>query len=109
MPRYPDHPILERPWLWSISKLTIVVDSEEGVESYLDLTLTNGRLRRCLRFFHPCNINVGKNFPDNNSGMCILDITSKHLDGLTIEVANFENADPSIEFLAHSVKLVEEN
>jgi hypothetical protein len=43
-----------------------------------------GNQRRCLRFFGPQDLEITKGFPDS-SGLCILDVSKRRLDGLRIE------------------------
>ncbi len=85
----PDHPIIERPWEYEIVGLCYRRDLESWADSFIDLTLQKGPLRRCLRFLGPRYIEITEIFP-NSSGLCILDVSKRQLDGLRVRVANFE-------------------
>ncbi len=95
------HPIIERPFEYSIVAFYFERDFEDGRESYFDLTLRKGNVTRRLRFLAPSNIRIGDVW--NNSGMVILDISARQWDGLSVEIANFENAEGSIELCARDV------
>lgn len=97
----PQHPIIEQPFEYSITSFHFERDFEDWRESYFDLTLRKGQVVRRLRFLSPTNICVGDIW--NNGGMVILDISARQLDGLNVEIANFENSETSISLYARDV------
>jgi hypothetical protein len=85
----PDHPIVERPWEYEIVGLYYHRDLDSWADSYIDLTLQKGPRRRCLRFLGPQDLEITAGFP-NSSGLCILDVSRRQLDGLRVRVVNLE-------------------
>jgi hypothetical protein len=85
----PDHPIVERPWEYEIVGLCYHRDPDSWADSHIDLTLQKGSQRRCLRFLGPQALEITEGFP-GSSGLCILDVSQRQLDGLRVRVANFE-------------------
>jgi hypothetical protein len=85
----PDHPIVERPWEYEIVGLCYHRAPNSWADSYIDLTLQLGSRRRCLRFLGPQDLEITGGFP-SSSGLCILDVSKRQLDGLRVRVANFE-------------------
>lgn len=102
----PDHPIVERPWEYEIVGLCYRRDLDSWADSYIDLTLQKGRRRRCLRFLGPQDFEVTAGFP-NSSGLCILDVSKRQLDGLRVRVANFEGHGGCPTFWAREVAELE--
>lgn len=94
------HPIIENPHQYSI--VTFHFESNEDWRtSYFDLTLRKDDIVRRLRFLSPSRIRIADIW--NNGGMVILDISARQLDGLNVEVANYENHQGSIELYARDV------
>ena len=85
----PDHPIIERPWEYEIVGLSYHCDFDSWADSYIDLTLQKGSHRRRFRFFGPRNLQITEGFP-NSSGLCILDVSQRQLEGIGIRVDDFE-------------------
>ena len=85
----PDHPIVERPWEYEIVGLSYHRDRDSWADSFIDLTLQKSGESRRLRFFGPQDLQITEGFP-GSSGLCILDVSQRQLDGIGIRVANFE-------------------
>ncbi len=85
----PHHPIIERPWEYEIVSLCYHRDLNSWADSSIDLTLQSGDCRRRFRFLGPQDLRITEGFP-NSSGLCILDVSKRQLDGIGIRVANFE-------------------
>jgi hypothetical protein len=98
----PDHPIIERPWEYEIVGLCYHNERDSAPEPYIDLVLQNGRDRRCLRFLGPRDLEITGGFP-SSSGLCILDVSRRQLEGLRVWVANFENGGGCPTFWAREV------
>jgi len=99
-PRDPQHPILAEAWKHE------VVDfhwSHQAEESFVELVLQHaesGVLRR-LRFLGVRDVafsDVGM-----NSGLVILDVSDRQLEGFAVEVGNFENSEGQVRLLARDV------
>jgi len=71
--------------------------------SYIDLTLVKGDQVRILRFYDPINIKIEEGFPSPTRGMQIIDVRSKQLEGIGVEVSDFEASWGAIKFLARKV------
>lgn len=71
-------------------------------EAYLDLTLQKGPEVRRLRFLNPQSLRIEKGFPES-PGLFIADISGRQLEGLRIEVGDFENGGGGIYFWAKDV------
>jgi hypothetical protein len=81
------HPILDRPWEYSISELSWGM-SDAG-EYCLDLSFTKGKVERKLRFLNPqqVKIELWGSYPQSCGEMVILDIRDRGWEGLGVEVA----------------------
>jgi hypothetical protein len=98
----PDHPIVERPWEYEMVGLCYHRDLNSAADSYIDLTLQKGGHRRCLRFFGPEGLEITAGFP-SSSGLCILDVSRRRLEGLRVRVANYEAGSGPPTFWAREV------
>lgn len=96
------HPIIEKPWEYELIALNWQQQPEDSSEPYVDLTFRKGPIVRRLRFLSPQNLRIGEGFP-TTSGLCIEDISYRQLDGIRIEVRNFENSGGCPEFMARAV------
>lgn len=86
----PDHPILPDPFLWELVEFTYRRDAGDWRESYIDLVLARGGEERRLRFFAPREVELTRGVP-NSSGLCILDVSGRQMEGLGVQVASFES------------------
>ncbi len=98
----PHHPILDRPYEYEIADLRYHVGLD-GSEPFLDLTLVLGPTSRRLRFWSPQNLAIEPGFPASTGGMVILDIRARQLDGLNVQVADWEASNGTITFFARDV------
>jgi hypothetical protein len=103
----PDHPILPEPWRWELLEFTYRRDPADFRVSYIDLVFAQGDRERRLRFFAPQNVELSRG-ELNSSGMCILDVSGRQLDGLRVRVANFEQSYGAPSFWAATVVEVSE-
>jgi hypothetical protein len=85
----PDHPILPDPWRWDLLEFTYCCDRADWRESYIDMVFARDGEERRLRFFAPQDLEMSRGLP-KSSGMCILDISGRQLEGLRVRVANFD-------------------
>jgi hypothetical protein len=85
----PDHPVIDRPWEYQIVGLCYSrsLDCPDG--SFIDLTLQKGAAVRRLRFYGPRHLLIDEGFP-SSSGLQILDVSRRPMEGLKVRVANFE-------------------
>ncbi|MFT7676387.1 MAG: hypothetical protein ACI8QC_000358 [Planctomycetota bacterium] len=98
----PPHPIIDHPHEYRIIDMRYYVCSGDD-EPFLDLFLRRENTVRKLRFWSPQNLEVEKGFPQPTSGMQILDVSKRQLDGLNVQVADFEASWGSITFMAREV------
>ncbi len=77
MEQDPQHPIIERPFEYSIVSFHFERDFEDWRDSYFDLSLRKDSIVRRLRFLAPSNIRIADVL--NNGGMVILDIVRQVL------------------------------
>jgi hypothetical protein len=98
----PDHPILDAPWDWELREFTFHSDPKDWMQSYIDLVLEREGVVRRLRFFAPRDLEMSRGLP-NTFGMCILDVSSRQMEGITVRVANFEQSYGAPSFWAASV------
>ena len=93
--------MIQRPHEYSIVEFTYV-SFRDGGEAYIDLGLTKGDSLRRLRFHGPQELQITRGFP-NSSGLVILDVSSRQLDGLGVRVMSREAHDGCPEFWARDV------
>ncbi|MDH3594621.1 MAG: hypothetical protein OEU09_06730 [Rhodospirillales bacterium] len=103
MKRDPDHPIIDDPWTYDILGFNYQVDKEDPGKSFIDLTLEKEGVVRRLRFHGPTNLEIEAGFPIPTRGMAILDVRARQLEGIGVEVSDFENSTGSVTFLARAV------
>jgi hypothetical protein len=103
MRKDPDHPIIDSPWLYSITEFHYHVGLD-GTEPFIDLLLERDSVRRRLRFWSPQSLQIETGrFPAPTRGMEILDVSKRQLEGLGVHVTDFENTSGSITFWARDV------
>lgn len=100
----PDHPILAHAWRYEIVTFLLERDPEDGSEPYLDLTLRYEHRRRKLRFWSPVDLEIERGGPRMTSGLVIKDIRARGLEGLGVQVDDFEASQGSVRFLARAVE-----
>lgn len=106
----PDHPIIDRPWEYTIASLCYYNDPEQWSASYIDLKLVRGDVVRRLRFLGPQDFAVEKGcFPQPTRGMCILDVSHRRLEGIGVRVADFEATPGAVTFWARKVIDIDED
>lgn len=98
--RDPDHPILAEAW-----KHELVGFHYDGLadEAFLDLVLRHAETKavRRLRFFSPADLRIRN--PLMNWGLAIRDVRARQMEGIGVEVYNFENDEGPVEFFARDV------
>lgn len=103
--RDPDHPVLPQAW-----KHELVGFHYDGLaeEPFLDLVLRHAETSvvRRLRFLSPTELRIGQ--PHMNWGLALRDVRARQMEGVGVEVYNFENSQAPIEFFARDVAEVEE-
>lgn len=99
-PRDPDHPVLQEAWKHEVVGFQYVGLAEEP---YLDLLLRHADTRaiRRLRYFSPTQVRIRDT--GMNWGLGIADIRARQLQGIGVEVYNFEADEGPVEFLARDV------
>ncbi len=98
-----NHPIIDRPWEYSICEFRYVVGSDDE-EDFVDLDLTNGSVVRRLRFLSPQGLEIESGvFPKPTGGMVILDVLERQMDGLGVQVNDFEGTHGAVKFWARDV------
>jgi hypothetical protein len=99
----PEHPIIERPWLYSIAEFHYHVGLD-GSEPYIDLILECDSATRRLRFWSPTDLQIEEGcFPAPTRGMQILDVSKRQLAGIGVYVSDFEGTRGAITFWARAV------
>ena len=97
------HSIITRPHEYEATYFGYKIEKENTKNSYIDIHLKKGNEVRKLRFLQPTQVEIEKGFNGNICGMEILDIRKRQLEGIGIEVRNFEQ-DAEITFLAREVE-----
>ena len=97
-----DHPIMPDAYAWDLIELTYRCDPTDWQESYIDLVFIRGDVQRRLRFYAPRDLELSRGLP-NSSGMCILDVTQRQIEGLRVRVDHFEQASGVPRFWAARV------
>src|SRR5262245_43189337 len=99
----PDHPILDHPWEYRIAELRYVVETSDH-DGFIEMLLSKGSELRRLRFASPQGFSVDEGFePTSYIGLQIVDVSSRQLEGIGVEVSSFENV-PGLRFFARSVE-----
>ena len=109
IPEDPQHPILDRAWEYRIDSFHFEVDHEEPNSSFLDIAFRkNGSVRK-LRFLAPRDLEIEKGFPAPTGGMMILDVSSRQLEGVGVQVVDREASHGAVTFLAREVVEVDQS
>jgi hypothetical protein len=87
----PDHPVLADPFRWDLLEFAYRRDLTDWRESYIDMTFERGGIVKRLRFYAPRDLELSRGLP-NASGMCILDVSGRQLEGVGVRVSNFEQS-----------------
>jgi hypothetical protein len=98
----PDHQIIDAPWSWELREFVYRSDRTDWRASYIDMTLERGGCVRRLRFSAPRDLEMSRGLP-NCDGMCILDVSGRQMEGISVRVANFEESYGAPTFWAASV------
>ena len=98
----PDHPILPFPFLWDLIEFIYHKVPNDWHESFIDMLFEREGETKRLRFFAPQTLEISEGLP-NSFGMCILDVSSRQLDGIRVRVANFEQSYGAPTFWAAQV------
>lgn len=101
--QYKTHPIIHSPHEYEIVYLGYEISIHDYKNSYIDIHFKKGEALIKLRFNQPQGLEIEKGFCGYVSGMEILDIRDRQLDGIGVEVRNFEQ-DAGITFLARDVQ-----
>jgi hypothetical protein len=103
----PEHPILPEPWRWELLEFSYLRNPADWRESYIDLVFARDGEQRRLRFFAPQDVELSRGSL-SSSGLCILDVSSRQLDGLRVRVASFEQPYGTPSFWAARVVEIRE-
>ena len=98
------HPILDRPHEYDIRDFRYHVEKEDPSDSFIEMTLQKNTDTVTLRFWQPSNLKIEQGFPRPTRGMVFYDRSSDGLEGVKVEVADFEASWGSITFCARSVE-----
>lgn len=79
----PDHPIINKPWEFTIADLHYHTASL-GEESYIDLVLRRRTEVRRRRFWSPRQLMIEEGFPAPTRGMEILDVSARGMEGVGV-------------------------
>ena len=102
----PDHPILPDPFRWELREFTFRQEADWR-KSYIDLVLAQDGVLRRLRFFSPREVELTRGVP-NSSGLYILDVSGRQMEGVGVRVGTFESDSCVPSFWAsHVVEVVE--
>ena len=98
----PVHPILHEPWRWELLEFTYRRNRTDWHESYVDMVFYRDGKERRLRFFAPQDVELSRGTL-SNSGLCILDVSARQLDGLRVRVISLEMSYGTPSFWAAEV------
>ena len=98
----PPHPIIEKLYEYEIIGFSYERDPHDWHDCHFDLVLKKDKIIRRLRFLSPQNLHIGGGLP-SCSGMLILDVSQRQLEGLNVRVVNYENSEPAVELWAREV------
>ena len=99
----PEHSILPKAWTYMVVGVNLQVSPLDEGEAYLDLTLRRASERRTLRFWSPRQVVIAEGFL-TTGGMIIRDVRARGLDGLGVQVDDFEATPGGVCFWARSVE-----
>ena len=103
MERDPNHPIIDRPWEYSIADLHYHSGHADS-EPFVDLVLQREGVVRRLRFWSPQQFTIEEGcFPQPTHGMLILDVRKRRLERLGVWVSDCEGTRGAIRFWAREV------
>lgn len=94
------HPLLPDAHTYRITALNYDCSSKNFLQHTLDLSLEKDGMTRRLRFLAPQNLVIEQGFPLPTHGMQILDIRSRHLEQIKIEVRDMESNHGAVTFQA---------
>lgn len=100
------HYILDRPHEYDIVDFRYHVDKDEPAGSFIEMTLWKGSDSVTLRFWQPIKLKIEEGFPQPTRGMVFYDRAADGLEGVKIEVADFESSWGAVSFCARSVEKV---
>lgn len=100
----PQHRILENACEYEIIGLRIELYPIDGSESFIDLTLRKDHERKIFRFWSPQEIEIERGGPANTGGLQILDVSSRGLERLGVQVIDFEASHGAVRFFARTVE-----
>jgi hypothetical protein len=96
--------VLERPWEFQLTEFRYVLRNFDNPESFIEFVLTKGTETRRLRFWAPRGLAISEGFdPTAYLGLQIHDLSSRQLDGISVEVSCFENT-AGLRFFAREVE-----
>jgi hypothetical protein len=98
----PEHPILPDAWRWELIEFTYRRDLADWRESHIEMVFRQNGVERRLRFLSPQDLELSQGLP-TSTGMRILDVSGRQLDGLRVRVASFEQSYGTPTFWAASV------
>jgi hypothetical protein len=99
----PNHPILDRAHEFDIVRFDLHHDPDDYRNDFLDLTMRRGQEHRRLRFLRPQDFRIERGFPASTRGMVILDVRHRQMEGIGVQVADFESATGGVTFYAADV------
>ncbi|ADE53613.1 hypothetical protein [Coraliomargarita akajimensis] len=99
--KYPDHPVLEAPWVYQIVDFHYFCPINSPKDHFIEIGLQKENETVVLHFIRPSGVKIGENFP-TQLGLFISDVSQNQWEGIKIEVGDFENS--SIHFYARGVK-----
>jgi hypothetical protein len=101
MPVPPDHPVLKKACTYKLMEFCYHGVAWEPDDHYLEIVLKREDEIVKLRFDRPQQLRINEYFP-TQLGLFIANVSSHQLEGIAIEVGDFENG--SIHFFAKSVR-----
>lgn len=93
---------MKSPCTYEIVGFTYKRDLDGASEPYIDMTLQKGTETRRLRFLGPRDLRISEGFPCSG-GLAILDVSQRQLEGIGVQVVNFESDGGCPEFWARDV------
>lgn len=100
------HPILDRPHEYVVCDFRYRIDREDPSVSFIEMTLRKNSDSVTLRFWQPINLKIEEGFPQTTGGMVFYDREADGLEGIKVEVADFESSWGAITFCARSVEKI---
>ena len=104
---YPLHSVLPDSWQYKIEGISFQIDPTDQRNTRLELKLVNGTDVVRLLFVGAADLEIQPDFPWADDGIQILDISSRGMEDVRVEVKGIESSASTIRFTARTVERVD--